>query len=317
MNTQESSNTGNDSSAKEVLNRLLIQLDDMNGTRGVGDDCLNALVETLKSFSGPKDGQDLIDLLMELHDLFMDCRPRMPQIIHDVQNLMIELKDQEISMDRVAQLATELNESRGARIEASVLSGLTPLEGRKGLLLHTHGKTIEQFLLRAKSELPSLPNLFVASQQPDKTATLIQFLNDHNFDFSVVSEHSIAHIADQVDIALFGCLTLNSEEQVVLAPGASSLVAQLASLNVERYVLLTTYKFSFWQDLDVHAFKEIRRKTLEQQNYSKLVFSHDFLDVNLFTGIIVENQVLTPSETILLYEQERKAFQERERKIAQ
>lgn len=148
------------------------------------------------------------------------------------------------------------------------------------------------------SEYSVKPRIIVAGQEKEKSERIIQALHKNSFEFFVVSEFSISHVLDQIDLALFGGLTLNSEGALVLGPGSASLIAQLRAHNIPSYVYLPTNKFSLWQEPRETAFKEIRSKQLGEIEYNKHVFSHDTLPSEHVTGIITEKGVLTPQQAI-------------------
>jgi len=172
-------------------------------------------------------------------------------------------------------------------------------------------------MLEECARLNISPSIFVASQDKLKTEKLIKFLASRNFNFKVVSEYSIIHILKQIDLAIFGGLTLNSHTELILGPGSGSLMAQLKNAGIPLYAFLTRKKFSFWREKHTTAYSEVREKSLSDIHYSKVVFSHDVVQLSILTGLITESGVLTPDDAISEHIKLRDSFYARENKISE
>jgi len=131
-----------------------------------------------------------------------------------------------------------------------------------------------------------------------------------------VSEYSIAHIVEQLDLAIFPALTLNNSGQAVLGPGSTGLVSQLRAVGVKTYMFLTTNKFSFWTDDTETAFSEVREKKRGALHFQKTVFSHDDIALDQFTGVITESAILSPADTRALFSELQEKWLANERLLA-
>ena len=101
----------------------------------------------------------------------------------------------------------------------------------------------------------------------------------------------------------------------MLAPGSSALISQLKHADIPCYSILTKNKFSFWKENTELAFSEVHQKGEEGFYYDKMIFSHDVVDLDLFSGVITENAIHTPSEIKEIYQKMQQEFFENEERI--
>lgn len=300
-----------------TLNAQLLRLDRSNGSGALATDILNALVDTVLKFEGDRSHENLLAEFLNLYDLLLACRPRMANVILDIQKVILYLKDNQASgPQEIQQFLSELLSQRRTRSLQSIEKAMPIFEKERTLLLHSYSSALNEMLEYAAQHAEK-PRVYIAAQEPEKTAKIIKLLKGLEYSFRVVSEYSISHVLNELDCAIFGGLTLNSAEQIVLGPGSSSLISQLSHAEVETYVLLTTNKFSFWEERTETAFKEVRTKSLEEFEYEKDVYSHDMVPLSIISGVISEEAIHSPGETRELFANMQSQFFEREKHIRQ
>ncbi|MCB0311028.1 MAG: hypothetical protein KDD42_07325 [Bdellovibrionales bacterium] len=298
-----------------LLNSQLIELDRMNGSDATSEDFVFALISTLQNYEGTVRHADLVREMLVLHDMMLDCRPRMANMILDVQKALLFLKDHsDATPDTLIAHMNSVLSIKKERLSSMAQHVIEIFQSKKKVLLHSSGRTM-QYLIGYLAEKNVKPEVFVASQEPRKTKRLINSLHENGYEYSVVSEHAIAHVIEYLDLALFGCLTLNRENQLIMQPGSSSLISQMHDSKVPIYVFLTTNKFSFWAEATEPAYREIRPKKLDNIRYEKIVFSHDTVPLELATGLITEEGVLTPQEARNIFARQRDKYLDREAMI--
>lgn len=297
-----------------TLNSQLIRLDKTYGGDALAVDVIHSLLDTLDNFKGDSSIVGLSKELMHLYDLTLACRPRMANILRDIQELLYHVtQHKECSAEDLKKVLFELLKKKKARSKASVEHALDLFEPKNGLLVHSYSSVLNA-LLRECAKRERTPHIYIAAQSPKKTNRLIRHLHEHKIAFQVVPEFSVSQIIDRVDIALFGALTVNARDELIMGPGSASLIAQLDTYQVPNYALVTTNKFSFWEEELESAFKEVRPKQLSKEiKYQKEVFSHDIVPVSLVTGIITEEGVLTPLKAKLRFEKLQAEHFEREK----
>ncbi|MCB9030336.1 MAG: hypothetical protein H6619_04730 [Deltaproteobacteria bacterium] len=301
--------------ALPVLNRLLVELEEKNGSRALGKDMLSALKTTIDEFSGEKDCKALLHQLYSLHNLMLACRPRMAHVIHDLQALIIYLiAHKEAGAEEVKHFIDILYKESEEQLNETIDNALALFTEPKHLLLHSHSRTIRT-LIDKLATAKVRPIVYVAAQKTHKTDKIIVDLDRAGIEHHVVSEYSIVHILDKLDLAIFGALTLNNNEEVILSPGSGGLISLLQQYNVEVYAILTRNKFSYWREQTESAYKEVRQKSLSGIDYEKMVFSHDVVSLNLITGIIADEKIYTPDETRAEYDRRQNEFLEHEHVI--
>lgn len=302
--------------ALPVLNRLLVQLDEKNGARALGDDMLKAMKTTIDDYDGEKDGKALLQQLLDLHNLLLACRPRMAHAIHDVQDLMIYLINRpDAGAEQLKNYINELLKKNEKEIEDTLNNALPLFIEEKEILIHSHSNTIQR-LLEFLEHAEKKPVVYVAGQEPTKTEKIIKDLHRGAFTYHVVSEYSIVHVLERLDMAIFGALTLNNNQEIILGPGSGSIIAQLKKANIEVYAILNRTKFSYWTEQTETAYSEVRIKSALGVPYEKTVFSHDVVPLDYFTGIIADEKIYTPDDARKVYEEEQQKFVKNEEIIS-
>ncbi|MCB9030335.1 MAG: hypothetical protein H6619_04725 [Deltaproteobacteria bacterium] len=294
--------------ALPVLNRLLVQLDEKNGARALGNDMLSAMITTIDQFAGEKDSKSLLKQLLDLHNLLLACRPRMAHAIHDIQDLMIYLVNRpDADSNQLKNYIIELQKKNEKELEDTLKNALPLFKEQKEILIHSHSNTIQR-LLAYLEHADKKPVVYVAAQDTDKTEKIIKDLHKGQFVFHVLSEYSIVHVIENLDLAIFGALTLNNNEEIILGPGSGGLIAQLKKAGIEIYSILSRSKFSYWREQTETAYSEVRSKSAMGVKYQKTVYSHDVVPLDHFTGIIADEKIYTPDEARKVYEEEQQSF---------
>ena len=284
-----------------TINSQLINLDRANGSDALAHDVVRALERTVATYKGDTSTSEMMIEFLHLYDLLLACRPRMANLILDIQKTILYIHDHpNASPKKIRAHLLGLLDVKNTRTGNVISSALPLFTEPKSILLHSYSSTLVQ-LLRYYALKGLKHRIFVAAQEKEKTGRLIKFLHKYNFEYSVVSEFSVSHVLNEVDFAIFGALTINTHRQLILGPGSSSLISQLNKFGVDTYVILTTNKFSFWEEETETAYKEIRLKRSNEITYHKNVFSHDHVKVEIATGIITESCITTPHEILDLF----------------
>lgn len=298
-----------------TINHLLINLDEKYGADALGADFLIALIETLDEYTGDSSAENLQRGLYEIYETILACKPRMANITLDLQTLLSEtLKNPAFTHQDLRHRLLELLAAKRTRRQESVQHTMGVIADSKNILLHSYSSTINT-LLKTLSKESKKPEVLLAAQEKAKTKRIIRLLQKLGYSYRVVSEYSIAHVIGEIDCALFGGLSLTNSMDVVMGPGSASLLSQLHAQGIETYVLLTTNKFSLWEEPYDIAFREDRPKESDGLSYLHETYSHDVLPLSLITGLITEHGILSNEETEVKFKALQKEFFEREKII--
>ncbi|MCB0328148.1 MAG: hypothetical protein KDD70_00755 [Bdellovibrionales bacterium] len=298
-----------------TINKQLLHLDQSYGSDTVAADFVLSLISTLDDYKGDNSPDALQIGILEIYNLLLACRPRMANLVFDLQETLLHTIDTpDFNKETIRNRLLELLGLKRSRRHDSVKHAQSLVEGIRSILLHSYSSTLNM-LLREVSKGADKPDIILAAQEPQKTERMIRLLQKHGFVYRVVSEFAVAHVIEEVNLALFGGLTLTSDMQILMGPGSASLISQLNSRGIASYVMLTTNKFSFWEEPTAKAFKESRAKKLDTFSYTKEVYSHDVLPISLLAGIITENGVLTPHQAQSVFRKMQEQFFGRERRI--
>jgi len=314
----------------EILNRQLIELDRLNGASALATDVNLALDNTIEEFFGDRSRQNILIELFDLYHTFLDCRPRMPHIVSDLQRLIFCLHQNEnAGTDELRTLIKDILDDNEKRVQAMMSFIPDFFNTEQSLLVHSLSLPIQrafEFVAHAGqgtsrnigSALPGpssikIPNVFIADQEPAKSARFIKLFDQLKIPFEVISEFAACHIVPNLKGAIFGGLMLTPKHEVVLAPGSTALISQLKMANIPVYLFLGSNKFSFWEQETSPSFQETRQKKLGSINYQKEVFSHDVVQDTLFTSILTEVGFLSPMALRDLYIKKQQEFFHNER----
>lgn len=304
-----------DTTVLPVLNQQLLDLDRRYGSDLLALDVLYALLETIGGYGGDKSRSGLLIQLFELYELVLACRPRMANLVYDLQQLLCALAlETNRNEQDLRSLFDELLVLKSERTRAIIQHAAELFTTDTRVLVHSHSNTVLA-LFTHLAEQGIEPQVFVAGQAPDKTHRVLSHLDSIRIPFSVVSEYSISHILTELDLAVFGGLTLTSHGDLIMGPGSGALISQLNLDQVPTYVLLASNKFSFWEQRFEKAFKETRNKRFEKINYTKAVFSHDTVPVSQLAGLITEAGRFRPDEIVPTFQQLQEEFFTREKEI--
>ncbi len=299
-----------------TLNNQFVYLDKTYGGDALAVDTLLSLLETLESYTGDNSPQAVRTEILHLYELCMACRPRMANLLSDIQVLLLHLLDNpESTAAELRRVLLELLASKRRRAGESVEHALELFTPDSGLLIHSYSSVLNA-LLKKCAESGNPPKIYLAAQNKKKTDRLIEFLHKIDLGFRLVPEFSVSQIIKNIDVALFGALTLNAHGQLIMGPGSASLIAQLDTYKVPNYALVTTNKFSYWEEELETAFKESRSEKLSKEiQYKKHVFSHDIVPLNLVSGVVTEEGTLTPDQATARFKELQGEYFEREKRI--
>jgi translation initiation factor 2B subunit (eIF-2B alpha/beta/delta family) len=284
-----------------TLNEQLLRLDRTYGADLLDSNFIIALHQTLSDYQGDKRPVELVVELINLYDLLLACRPRMANLILDIQKIIHFIhQNPNTTPERIQRKLIQLLILKKARTKHSVKNASTIIEKDKTVLIHSLSGTVLALLeychLNEKK-----PQIIVAAQDQCKTNTLIRHLKQFDYSFTVVSEYAISHQTRDIDLAIFGGLTLTDEMKVIMGPGSGSLIAQLSHYNIPTYIMLTRNKFSYWKEMVAPAYRDEREKTLDEETYTKVVFSHDIVPLHHFTGLISQRGIHNAEEAKELF----------------
>ncbi|MBU0982182.1 translation initiation factor eIF-2B [Patescibacteria group bacterium] len=175
----------------------------------------------------------------------------------------------------------------------------------KNILLYHHSGTVEAVLAAAKKKRKKF-NVIVAEQDPDKTGETIAFLHNKKIPFRVVPSHTISHIMDEIDMLFMGALTLKSSNDFVMDTGSNGLVLQFDHAKKPIYVFISTKKFSLWKsEKRSEVFTHTSQRQLHEKaiSFERIKFSHDRVEMDLFTKIITEEGIFTPEQLKKFYDE--------------
>ncbi len=299
----------------ETVNRQLLVLDREGGSDAIATDVAGAIARAVQEYEGDASREGLLRELLLLHDVLLEMRPRVASIILDIQKLLLHVhQSPNATQDDVLRFLQDLTQARTDRRQqvARVAAGL--FVEPQTLLLHSYSTTLEM-LLRHLAEIRRKPRVIVAQQQEVRTRGILRALQSASYDYTVVSEYSLSHMAHELSCALFAGLTITLDERIVLSPGSANLIEHLRSAGIPTYVILTTNKWSYWTEETETAYREEREKSIGDLRFRKQVFSHDPVPLSSIAGIITEEGVLDAEKTREVYEAEREVFQATEELI--
>ncbi|MCA9243020.1 MAG: hypothetical protein KDA32_03625 [Phycisphaerales bacterium] len=307
---------GVDKGLLDTLNNQLLLLDRESGADAIAGDVIRAIAATLDMFAGDRSNAAILSHLIDLHDVMLDMRPRMANVISDIQLMIVELKRREMDPNALRERLPRLLEWKEERKRRAAARVAAIIEPDKPVLLHSYSGTIDT-ALQIAVERGEKPVVFVAEQEQVRTARIVRSLSDLSLEFRVISEYALSHVLGEIGIALFSALTLNADEELIVAPGSANLINLLGAADVPTYVVLTTNKWSYWTDDASTTWHEIRKKSIAGVGVSKDIFSHDWVGLDRVTALVTEDGVLPPSEARKAYAASRADFAEVEREIKQ
>lgn len=297
-----------------ILNKRLVELDELRGSDGLAIDVANSLQATLSAYAGDLTHNGLIQILLKLHDTFLDCRPRIANAIFDLQHALLFLMDNEqAALPELNSHIRKLIEDKTRRRDLVAEHAMKLFQSPHVALIHSHSRTLLRIFENAAKACPQL-KIILASQSAGKTRQMVKELQLQKTNFEVVPEYAISHVVSSISIAIFGALTLNREE-VITGPGSASLLSQLRNAGVASYVALTTDKFSYWKRRVESAFRRKHQIRSEGVEYERHSYSHDIVPLPLFSAIISEKGILTAAELDGVYTALETEFRNREKRI--
>lgn len=187
----------------------------------------------------------------------------------------------------------------------------------KGILVFDHSRTV-QSVLKALFQKGQRFSVIVAEQDPEKTNSLIETLNEAKIPFKVVPSYMVSHLNDCIDFVFLGGVTLKNTMDFVMDTGSSAIVSQFHLLEKPIYSFLSTKKFSLWSSQKRH---EIYQHSDQRKHYCKPIlferikFSHDRVPIKLFSKIITEKGIFTPKQMEDFYKEQFKQRKENHEKF--
>lgn len=105
------------------------------------------------------------------------------------------------------------------------------------------------------------------------------------------------------------------QEEVIIGPGSAGIISQLNHAGLPVYAILSTRKFSFWQEDLRPAFHEVRTCQIDSHSYEEHVYSHDIVDLEQLTAIITERGCFEPGIIRQVYGQLAERFNANEERM--
>lgn len=303
---------------KEKLSSLFLDIERESGTTTLNDAVLSALSAGIHDFI-EKNEEDFFLQFKGVLELVKNTEPRISLVIDHLYHIWESLKKSQeknhphghLYWER--QILKSIDESnRINREEHEKLSHYGAKVIQKGdvILIHNRSRTVMDVLKEAKKTNKEF-SVIIAEQETDKTLSLIDELDQYHIPFRVVPEYMLSHVEKEISKVFIGALTLNSEMNIVADAGTAAVVSEFHVTHVPRYLLLSTRKLSLWKARQAyHTYKVSTKKTHHYRpiEFERLKFSHDRVNIDLFTHVITEQGPLTPQELKSLY---KKKFEER------
>lgn len=301
------------------LSTLLREIEIDLGATDLSILCLEALHDTLKNIH-PRSLHDFDTQLEQIIDDIQNTKPRYAIVIDGFMELL-ELVHQEDNKKNnndydankekfLKQVEKLIQTHKNLPHQITKQAREISLKN-KTILIYHHSRTIEDILLDAKKRGEKF-QIIVAEQDQEKTGANIDFLHNHDFSFKVVPSYMISHLTEEIDMIFLGALTLKSDMQFVTDTGTNALISQFYLAKTPIYMFLTSQKFSLWQsdprdEKDIFSHSHTRKHHCKKIDFNRIKFSHDRINLKLFTKIVTERGIFTP-------EQVEKCFKERLKK---
>ncbi len=291
----------------EQLSKILISIENEIGTTNLtllSLDAINTAVRFLKV-------NDVDDFMKKYEELVMNIRntkPRMAIIIYYFSitlEWLVENQDSFKNMEDVYNFLEQKTKQISNEIETD-LSKIQKIwanlvQDQDIILIHDHSSTILGTLVEAKKSGKNF-SVIVWEQKQDTTEKIIYFLQQNDIDLQVIPEYMLSHIEHKITKFFVWWLSFNNEFNFVWAPGTNEIVSEFFHAKKEIYMFMTTKKYSLWiakEAVDYrYKIKEVKWLVDPKvQSYQRLKFSHDRIPIDLFTGLVTEQWILTPKET--------------------
>lgn len=291
----------------EQLSKIFISVENEIGTTKLtllSLDAINSAARFLKV-------KDVGDFMKKYEELVMNIRntkPRMAIIIYYFSitlECLIENKDSFKTLEDVYSFLEKKTIEISKEIEADLLQvqkiGSSLVQDNDVILIHDHSSTILGTIVEAKKAGKKF-SVIVWEQKQDTTEKIIYFLQQNNIDLQVIPEYMLSHIEHKITKFFVWGLSFNNEFNFVGAPGTNEIVSEFFHAKKEIYMFMTTKKYSLWVSEEASDYRyKIKEVTglvdPKVKPYQRLKFSHDRIPIDLFTGLVTEQWILTPQET--------------------
>jgi len=173
----------------------------------------------------------------------------------------------------------------------------------KNILIHDHSTSVQDTLWTLKKNGQHF-RVIVAEQDSEKTLNIIETLTRRSIPFHTVPAYMISNIEDDIDVCLFGCLTLKNTYDFVVDTGTTAIVTQCHMRKIPIYVVLTTSKFALWDATtkDVNQVKHTRKHPWKDITFERLKFSHDRIPLTDVDWVLTEKGIHSHDELRSLYD---------------
>ncbi len=290
----------------DQLSKILLEIENDAGTTNLTVTMLDMFFASIKQSEDlPKEEmmKKIDTFIHELHEV----RPRIAIVLHyfdKLGNMLFEHQEEFDATEDILYFIKKTIRKFKTEIEEDAESiyrhGADLIKDGSTIMIHDYSNMISGILLEAKKQGKKF-KLIVLEQKIEITERIILFLQENDIEFFVVPEYMISHVEEEVDAFFMGCTSLTKKFQFVGAPGSNEIVSELAHAKKKTYAFLSTKKYSLWEStmLSDHSKPEKQeRKPLDKavRPYPRMKYSHDRIDVSLFSSVVNENGVFSPEE---------------------
>lgn len=295
----------------EVFSQLFRELEADIGTRDMAILVFMALEKSISSFK-PANAKDFCTQFKSLLEMVSNTEPKFGVLNYNFANLMRSFNERiseekfsqkKWKMIAVKQIQKILKSNKSHRKDLIHFAEDIDVEG-KTILIHDHSHTVQDVLAHYK-HMGKHFKVVIAEQDFEKTHSNIERMHGSGISFQVVPAYMLSHVHDQIDMAFFGGVTIKNTMHIVMDPGTYGTISELAVDNIPSYMFIDTNKFSLWKSkhrggIFIHRHKRMHySKPIE---YERIKYSHDRVPVKLFSKIVTNKGVFTPTEIKGMFE---------------
>lgn len=261
-------------------------------------DCLQAL----SSEKAQADAGELISEVERVAAEILKAQPGMAQLIH-LFNSLFQMMEQASSSDtlvlsrKIAGEATRFDENCVKAVTRVAEIGAELIAPDSVVLIHSNSSTVYQVLKKAHDDSKSFQVILTESRPMCEGRTCAERLSQLGIQCLYLIDAAISKGVERADIVLLGADSL-SENSLVNKVGAKAISLLAREAVIPCYTACESSKF-MPQKLSLK--KEVPRDPSEvwkdapaDINIENYYF--DIVPLDLFTGVITEEGVLTPTE---------------------
>lgn len=288
----------------DIFSELLRGLEAEHGTHDVAKIVLESLTMAVKNFKC-SNVDDFCEQFSELVDVISNTEPKFGILNYHFANLrelflqdikssnFDEKKWKKIATSNIEKIIKNTNQEKGDLIK---FSNKLNVDG-KTILIHDHSHTVQDALVHFKN-IGKKFKVVIAEQDFDKTHSNIEKMYNAGIPFEVVPSYMLSHVHNKIDMLFFGALTLKDTMHFVMDPGTHSIISEFSVLKIPIIMFIGTSKFSLWKSRkrsEIFIYRHKRMHISRPIEYDRIKYSHDRVPAALFTKIVTNKGIFTPS----------------------